>query len=147
LGAGWGANRVTDLLDPLQLHRVGPAVALVHHIVQAVERLLITGRRNIQAPPRSQFQARCAEMKLDAVFVGMSDPKHVILRRVTPEEVRRCKKERPGLQGPLLMVRKAGSMGLRIEEIGCYRQPVEPWSRQGRAPCAAQTPYLCKSLF
>ena len=86
LGAGWGLDGVADLLGALQLHRIGPAVALVHHVAQAVEGLLIAGRRDVQAPARGQFQARCAEVKLDTVFVGMSDPEHLILRRVQPRE-------------------------------------------------------------
>jgi hypothetical protein len=86
LSAGWGFDGVADLLRAFQLHRIGPAVALVHHIAQAVEGVLISGRCDVQAAPRGQLQARCAEVKLDAVFVGMSDPKHLILRRVQPRE-------------------------------------------------------------
>jgi hypothetical protein len=86
LSASWGFDGVTDLLRALQLHRICPAVALVHHIAQGIEGVLITGRRDVQAPSRGQLQSRCAEVKLNAVFVGMSDPKHVILRRVQPRE-------------------------------------------------------------
>ena len=86
LCAGWGLNGVADLLGALQLHWVGPAVALVHHIAQAVEGLLIAGRRNVQTSARGQLQARCAEVKLNAVFVGMPDPEHLILLRVQPRE-------------------------------------------------------------
>ncbi|KAA8605070.1 hypothetical protein AL036_20925 [Salipiger aestuarii] len=86
LGAGRGLDGVADLLGALQFHWVGPAVALVHHITQAVEGVLITGRRDIQAAARGQLQARRAEVKLDPVFVGMSDPEHVILLRVQPRE-------------------------------------------------------------
>jgi len=86
LGAGWGFNGVADLLGALQLHRIGPAVALVHHVAQAIEGLLIARRRDVQASARGQLQARRAEVKLDAVFVGMSDPEHLILLRVQPRE-------------------------------------------------------------
>ena len=86
LGAGWSLDGVADLLRALQLHRIGPAVALVHHITQAVEGFFVAGWRDVQAPPRGQLQARRAEVKLDAVFVGMSDPEHLILRRVQPRE-------------------------------------------------------------
>ncbi|WVX49465.1 hypothetical protein ROLI_025600 [Roseobacter fucihabitans] len=61
-------------------------MALVHHVTQAVESVLITGRCDVQASPGGQLQAWCAEVKLDTVFVGMSDPKHLILRRVQPRE-------------------------------------------------------------
>jgi hypothetical protein len=73
--AGWGFDGVADLLGAFQFHRVGPSVALVHHIAQAVEGVLISGRRDVQASARGQFQARRTEVELDAVFVGMSDPK------------------------------------------------------------------------
>ncbi|WP_407936310.1 hypothetical protein [Litorivita pollutaquae] len=51
LGTGWGLDGVAHLLGALQLHRIGPAVALVHHVAQAVEGILISGRRDVQAPP------------------------------------------------------------------------------------------------
>jgi len=86
LGTGWGLDGVADLLGALQLHRIGPAVALIHDIAQTVEGILIAGRRDVQATARGQLQAGRAEVKLDAVFVGMSDPKHLILRRVQPRE-------------------------------------------------------------
>jgi hypothetical protein len=50
LYAGWGFDGVADLLGALQLHRVCPAVALIHHVPQAVKSSLITGRRDVQAP-------------------------------------------------------------------------------------------------
>ena len=49
LRTGWGLNGVTDLLGALQLHRIGPAVALVHHVSQAVEGFLVARRRDVQA--------------------------------------------------------------------------------------------------
>jgi hypothetical protein len=86
LCTGWGLNGVADILGALQLHRIGPAVALVHYIAQAVKGVLVARWCDVQAPPRVQFQARRAEVKLYTVFVGMSDPEHVILRRVQPRE-------------------------------------------------------------
>ncbi|MEP3304694.1 MAG: hypothetical protein ABJO05_22235, partial [Roseibium sp.] len=86
LRAAWGLDGVADLLDAFQLHRIGPAVALVHDIAQAIKGFLIAGRRNVQAASRGQLQARGAEVKLNAVFVDMSDPEHVILLRVQPRE-------------------------------------------------------------
>ena len=86
LGAGWGLDGVADLLGALQLHRIGPAVALVHHIAQAVEGFLIAGRRDVQRPARGQLQARRAEVKLDIAFVGMAHPKAVVLIRVQPRK-------------------------------------------------------------
>jgi hypothetical protein len=60
LGAGWGLYGVADLLDVLQLHRIGPAVALVHYVAQAVEGVLIAGRRDVQASPRGHLASPCA---------------------------------------------------------------------------------------
>jgi hypothetical protein len=72
LSARWRLYGVADLLRALQLHRIGPAMALVHHVAQAVEGFLVAGRSDIQAAARGQLQARRAEVKLDAVFVGIS---------------------------------------------------------------------------
>jgi len=47
LSAGWGFSGFANLLDALQLHRIGPTVALVHYIAQGVEGILIAGRRNV----------------------------------------------------------------------------------------------------
>ncbi|WP_245538095.1 hypothetical protein [Roseobacter litoralis] len=55
LSAGWGLDGVADLLGALQLHRIGPAVALVHHIAQAVEGFLTARRRDFQAAARGQL--------------------------------------------------------------------------------------------
>ncbi|MBI1494379.1 hypothetical protein [Halocynthiibacter styelae] len=38
----------------------------------------ITSRRDVQAVPCSQLQPGRAEMQLNAIFVGMADPEHVI---------------------------------------------------------------------
>lgn len=86
LGAGWGLNGVADLLRALHIHRIGPAVALVHHVPQAVIGVLIARRRDIEALARRQLQARCAEVQLDPAFVAMADPEYLILLRVQPRE-------------------------------------------------------------
>ena len=86
LGAGWGLDGVANLLRALQLHRVGPAVALVHDVTQAIEGFLIARRRDVQAAARAQLQTRRAKVKLNPVFVIMSEPKHAILRQVQPRE-------------------------------------------------------------
>ncbi|OED46898.1 hypothetical protein AB838_18655 [Rhodobacteraceae bacterium (ex Bugula neritina AB1)] len=86
LGAGWRLDGVADLLRPLDVHRIGPAVALVHHVPQAVIGVLVAGRRDVEALARRQLQARRAEVKLDPAFVAMADPEHLILLRVQPRE-------------------------------------------------------------
>jgi len=48
MGAGWGLDGVADLLGALQLHRIGPAVALVHQVAQGIEGVLVARWRNVQ---------------------------------------------------------------------------------------------------
>lgn len=86
MGAGRGLDGVADLLGALQLHRVGPAVALVHQVAEAVKGVLVTGWRDVQAAPGGQLQTRGAEVQLDAVLVAVTDPKHVVLIAVQPRE-------------------------------------------------------------
>ncbi len=86
LGASWGFDRVADLLGALHIHRVGPAVALVHHVPKTVVGVLISGRRDVEALARRQLQARGAEVQLDPAFVAMADPEHLILLGVQPRE-------------------------------------------------------------
>ncbi len=86
LGAGWGLDGVTDLLGALQLHRVGPAMALVHQVPQAVIGALVARWRDVEAASGGQLQARGAEVQLDAVLVAVTDPEHVILLAVQPGE-------------------------------------------------------------
>lgn len=79
LGTGRGFDGVAHLLGALQLHRVGPAVALVHQVAQAVIGVLIARWSDVEAAPGGQFQARGAEVQLNAVLVAVTDPEHVIL--------------------------------------------------------------------
>ncbi len=137
--SGWGLDGVTDCLGALQLHRIGPAVALVHHIAQTVEGFLIARRRDVQAPARGQLQARRAEVKLDTVFVGMSDPEDLILRRVQPREgqtlelihdlgllflgrgVGGGKADHPRSVGPLVATgvdQRFGALGVAAQDLG-----------------------------
>lgn len=62
LGAGRGLNGVADLLGALQLDRIGPAVALVHQVAQAVKSVLVARWRDVEAAPSGQLKARGAEM-------------------------------------------------------------------------------------
>ena len=86
LGAGRGLDGVAHLLGTLQLHRVCPAVALVHQVAQAVIGILVARRGDVEAAPCGQFKARGAEVQLDAVLVAVTDPEHVILLAVQPGE-------------------------------------------------------------
>ena len=84
LGTGRGFNCVAHLLGTLQLHRIDPAVALVHQVAQAVIGILIARRCDVEAAPGGQLQARCAEVQLDTILVAVTDPEHVILLTVQP---------------------------------------------------------------
>lgn len=86
LGTGRGLGGVTDFLGAFHVHRVGPTVALIHHVPKTVVGVLVSGRRDVEALARRQFQARRAEVKLDPAFVAMADPEHLILLRVQPRE-------------------------------------------------------------
>ena len=86
LGAGRGLDGVAHLLGTLQLHRVGPAVALVHQVAQTVKGVLVARWRDVQAAPGGQFQPWGAEVQLDAVLMAVTDPEHVILLAVQPGE-------------------------------------------------------------
>ena len=86
VGAGRGLDGVAHLLGALQLHRIGPAVALVHQVAQAVKGVLIARRCDVEAAPGGQLQARGAEVQLDAVLVAVTDPEHIVLLSVQPCE-------------------------------------------------------------
>ena len=86
LGAGRGLDGVADVLRAFHIHRISPAVALVHHVPQAVIGVLIARWGDVVALARRQLQARRAEVKLDPAFVAMADPEHLILLRVQPRE-------------------------------------------------------------
>jgi len=55
MGAGRGLDGVAHLLGALEFHRIGPAVALVHQVTQAVIGVLIARRRNVQAAAGGQL--------------------------------------------------------------------------------------------
>lgn len=86
LGSGGGLEGVAHFLGALHVHRIGPAVALVHQIPQAVIGVLVARRRDVEAFACGQLQARRAEVQLDTAFVAMADPEHFILLRVQPRE-------------------------------------------------------------
>ncbi|WP_409202415.1 hypothetical protein [Sulfitobacter sp. S190] len=86
LSAGRGLDGVADVLRALHIHRIGPAVALVHHVPQAVIGLPVARWRNVEALACRQLQARRAEVQLDPAFVAMADPEHLILLGVQPHK-------------------------------------------------------------
>lgn len=86
LSTGRGLDGVAHFLGALQLHGIGPAVALVHQVAQAVKGVLVARRRDVQASACGQLQARGAEVQLDAVLVAVTDPEHVVLLAVQPGE-------------------------------------------------------------
>lgn len=84
LCAGRGLDGVPNFLLALQLHRIGPAVALVHQVAQAVIGVLVARRRDVETAPAGQLQARRAEVQLDAVLVAVTNPEQVVLLAVQP---------------------------------------------------------------
>jgi hypothetical protein len=90
LVAGFGALRGfkdgLHLLRAVGVHRVCPAVGLVHQIAQRVEGGLIAGRGDVQAAARGQIKTRGAEVQLDTAFVAVTDPKDVELLGVEARE-------------------------------------------------------------
>ena len=61
-------------------------MALVHQVAQAVKGVLIARWGDVQAASGGQFKTRGAEVQLDAAFVAVSDPEHVVLLAVQPGE-------------------------------------------------------------
>jgi hypothetical protein len=59
--------------------RIRPIVVLVEVIPQRIKIPLIPWRRDVKALPRQQLQSWCAEMKLNAPFMLMSNPKAIML--------------------------------------------------------------------
>ncbi|WP_430693074.1 hypothetical protein [Pontivivens nitratireducens] len=55
LSACWGLDDASYLLRALQLHRIGPAVALVQEIAQAVVGVLVARWGDVQAAASCQF--------------------------------------------------------------------------------------------
>ncbi|MYI69219.1 MAG: hypothetical protein F4103_10955 [Boseongicola sp. SB0673_bin_14] len=71
--ARWGPDGVARTLGAPQLHRIGPAMALVHQVAQAVIGVLVARWCDIQAAPLGQLQARGTEVQLDAILVFCND--------------------------------------------------------------------------
>lgn len=86
LGALRGLKNGLHLLRAVGVHRVGPAVGLVHQVAKGIEGGLIAGRGDVQAAARGQIKARGAEVELDAAFVAMADPEDVELLGVKARE-------------------------------------------------------------
>ncbi len=86
LGALWGLKDGLNLLRAMGVHRVGPAVGLIHQVAKGIEGGLIAGRGDVQAASRGQVEARGAEVELDAAFVAVTDPEDVELLRVEARE-------------------------------------------------------------
>lgn len=74
------------LLRAVGVHRIGPAVGLVHQVAKGVESGLIAGRGDVQAAARGQIEARGAEVQLDAALVAVADPEDVELLGVEARE-------------------------------------------------------------
>lgn len=75
-----------DLLRAVGVHRVGPAVGLVHQVAKGIEGGLIAGRGDVQALARGKVEARGAEVQLDAALVAVADPEDVELLGVEARE-------------------------------------------------------------
>lgn len=56
------------------VHRVRPAMCLVHQVTQAVEGAFISGWGDIEAAPAVQIHPWCAEMQLDTILVAVPHP-------------------------------------------------------------------------
>jgi hypothetical protein len=63
-----------DLSRAVSVHRVSPAMRLVHQVAQAVEGAFIARRRDIEAAPTVQLHARRAEMQLDTILMAVPHP-------------------------------------------------------------------------
>lgn len=86
LGALRGFKDGVHLLRAVGIHRVSPAVCLVHQVAQRVECGLIARRGDVQAAARGQVEARGTEVQLDAAFVAVADPEDVELLGVEARE-------------------------------------------------------------
>jgi hypothetical protein len=86
LGAVLGLEDGLHLLRAVGVHRVGPAVGLVHQVAKGIESGLIAGRGDVQAAARGKVEARGAEVQLDAAFVAVTDPEDVELLGVEARE-------------------------------------------------------------
>ena len=86
LGTLWGLKDGLNLLRAVGVHRVGPAVGLVHQVAKGIEGGLIAGRGDVQAAAGGQVKAWSAEVELDAALMAMADPEDVELLRVEARE-------------------------------------------------------------
>ena len=86
LGALWGLKDGLNFLRAVGVHRVSPAVGLVHQVAKGIEGGLIAGRGDVQAAARGQVEARGAEVQLDAALVAVADPEDVELLWVEARE-------------------------------------------------------------
>lgn len=86
LGALRGLKDGLNLLRAVGVHRVGPAVCLVHQVAKGIEGGLIARRCDIQAAASGQVKARGAEVQLDAALVTVTDPEDVELLGVEARE-------------------------------------------------------------
>lgn len=86
LGALWGLKDGLNLLRAVGIHRVGPAVGLVHQVAKGIEGGLIARRGDVQAAARGQVEARGAEVQFDAALVAVADPEDVELLGVEARE-------------------------------------------------------------
>lgn len=86
LGALRGFKDGLHLPRAVGVHRIGPAVGLVHQVAQRVEGGLIAGRGDVQAAARGKVETRGAEVQLNAAFMAVADPEDVDLLGVEARE-------------------------------------------------------------
>jgi hypothetical protein len=86
LGTLWGLKDGLHLLRVVGVHRIGPAVGLVHQVAKGIEGGLIAGRGDVQAAARGKVEARGAEVQLYTALVAVADPQDVELLGVEARE-------------------------------------------------------------
>jgi hypothetical protein len=79
LGPLRGFKDGLHLLSAVGVHRVGPAVGLIHQVAKGIECGLIAGRGDVEAAARGQVEARGAEVQLDAALMAVANPEDVEL--------------------------------------------------------------------
>lgn len=79
-------RKLLGVLRPGGIFRVCPAMLLVEHVAQAIHRLLVTWRGDVEAFARRELHARRAEVQLDAAFMAVPNPEHVDLVAVQTGE-------------------------------------------------------------
>jgi hypothetical protein len=75
-----------DVASALRGLWVSPAVSVIENVPERIIGLLKARRGDVKAPPLGQFHARRGEVKLDAAFMRMPDPKDVPLVWFKPRE-------------------------------------------------------------